>query len=203
MTVEIHFDRYYRYDDLTALLNAFVAAYPELCRLDVLGKSYEERDIWVMTITNFETGPDDEKPAYWVDGNIHATEVSASTAALHLINKLLTGYGEDAQVTHALDTRAFYVVPRLNPDGAEWALADVPKFIRSSTRPYPRPDELPGMRQEDVDGDGRILQMRLKDPNGAWTPAPRRPARDGPPRPRLSPRRRLLPRPPRRHDQGF
>ena len=165
---DMQFDRYYRYDELTAYLKGWAEKYPNLCKLESIGPSYEGRDIWLMTVTNFDTGPDDEKPAYWADGNIHATETSASTASLYLINKLLTGYGNDDKVTYALDTRAFYVVPRLNPDGAEWALADIPKYIRSSTRSYPRMDTLDGLHQEDVDKDGRILQMRLKDPNGNW-----------------------------------
>lgn len=169
---EIRFDTYYRYDAITGFLRAWQQKYPHLCRLASIGKSFEGRDIWLMTVTNFESGPDDEKPAYWVDGNIHATEVSPSSAALYLINKLLTQYGQDDRVTYALDSRVFYIVPRLNPDGAEWALADIPKFIRSSTRPYPRTDALDGLHQEDVDGDGRILQMRVKDPNGAWKAHP-------------------------------
>lgn len=169
---KMQFNRYYRYDEMTQFLQNWAEQNPKLCKLKSMGKSYEGRDIWVMILTNFETGPDDEKPAYWADGNIHATEVSASTAALYLINKLLSEYGQDETVTYALDTRAFYVIPRLNPDGAEWALADKPKFIRSSTRPYPREDELDGLHQEDIDGDGRILQMRLKDPNGSWKPHP-------------------------------
>jgi len=165
---EMRFDRYYRYDELTAYLQAWAATHAAICKLDSLGKSYEGRDIWVMTVTNFASGSAAEKPALWVDGNIHATEVSASTAALHLLHKLLTEYGRDERVTYALDSRAFYIVPRLNPDGAEWALADIPKYVRSSTRPYPRMDTLDGLHQEDVDGDGRILQMRLRDPNGNW-----------------------------------
>ncbi len=168
MSEAMRFDRYYRYDDLTTHLQAWATQFPNLCQLASLGKSYEGRDIWVMTVTNFASGSDSEKPAMWVDGNIHATEVSASTAALHLLHKLLTTYGADEKVTYALDTRAFYIVPRLNPDGAEWALADVPRYVRSSTRPYPRMDKLDGLHQEDVDGNGRILQMRLPDPNGAW-----------------------------------
>ena len=164
---EIRFDTYYRYDDMTRILQDCVAEYPSLCRLESMGQSYEGRDIWVLILTNFETGPDAEKPAFWVDGNIHATEVSPSTAALYLIDKLLTNYGKDERITYALDSRAFYVVPRLNPDGAEWALADTPRFIRSSVRPYPRQDQLDGLIQEDIDGDGRILQMRLKDPHGS------------------------------------
>ena len=46
----------------------------------------------------------------------------------------------DPTVTAALATRTFYVVPRVNPDGAEWALADTPRFRRSSTRPWPWSD---------------------------------------------------------------
>lgn len=171
----IRFDTYYRYEAITEFLQKWSEEYANLCRLDSLGQSYEGRDIWVMTVTNFETGPDTEKPAYWVDGNIHATEVSPSSAALYLIHKLLTQYGQDDRISYALDSRAFYIVPRLNPDGAEWALADTPKYIRSSTRPYPRTDELDGLHQEDVNGDGRILQMRIKDANGAWKLHPEEP----------------------------
>ncbi len=165
---DIQFDRYYRYEELTAVLKAYTTQYPNLCKLESIGSSHEGRDIWLLIVTNFATSPDDEKPAYWADGNIHATETSASTAALYLINKLLTEYGNNDKVTYALDSRAFYIVPRLNPDGAEWALADIPQYIRSSTKAYPRMDALDGLHQEDIDKDGRILQMRIKDPNGNW-----------------------------------
>ena len=164
----MRFDTYYRYEELTQFLQEWAETYPNLCRLESIGQSYEGRDIWLLRLTNFGTGPDTEKPAYWVDGNIHATEVSASTASLYLAHKLLTSYETDERIRYALDSRTFYIVPRLNPDGAEWALADKPKYIRSSTRAFPRTDELDGLHQEDVDGNGRILQMRLKDPNGSW-----------------------------------
>ncbi|GMQ79473.1 MAG: M14 family metallopeptidase [Anaerolineae bacterium] len=172
---KIEFNTYYRYDDITDFLNGWVEEYPHLCQLSSLGSSFEGRTIWVVTITNQESGPAEEKPAYWVDANIHATELAPSSAALFLINKLLREYEEDEKIHYLLDTRAFYIVPRINPDGAEWALADVPKYIRSSTRPYPREDKLDGLHQEDLDGDGRILQMRLKDPHGPWKPHPDEP----------------------------
>ncbi|MEM7331166.1 MAG: M14 family metallopeptidase [Chloroflexota bacterium] len=168
----MQFNRYYRYEELTAYLREWADKHAHICQLHTLGSSYEGRDIWIMVLTNFETGPDLEKPAYWVDANIHSTETSGSTAALYLINKLLNGYGWDEKVTRALDTRAFYIVPRLNPDGAEWALADIPKYVRSSTKAYPRMDTLDGLHREDIDKDGRILQMRLKDPNGVWKKHP-------------------------------
>ena len=172
---KIQFNTYYRFDDLTNFLEDWMARYSELFQLSTIGSSFEGREIWLATITNQATGPADEKPAYWVDANIHATELAPSSAALYLINKLLGEYEEDENIRYLLDTRAFYIVPRLNPDGAEWALADEPKYIRSSTRPYPREDKLDGLHQEDIDGDGRILQMRLKDPHGPWKGHPEEP----------------------------
>ncbi len=172
----IRFDTFYRYDDLTQHLHAYAEAHPNLVRVESMGKSYEGRDIWVATVTNTETGSDRDKPAVWVDGNIHAAEVSPSTACLYFINILVTGYGQDPEVTRALDTRTFYIVPRVNPDGAEWALAEKPKYIRSSTRPYPYDEEpVEGLVVEDIDGDGRMLTMRVRDPNGSWKILPEEP----------------------------
>jgi murein tripeptide amidase MpaA len=165
----VRFDTYLRYDELTRVLAALAAEHPGLVRLESIGKSFEGRDIWLATATRFATGDDRDKPALWVDGNIHATEVAGSMACLYLLHRLVAQYGRDADVTRCLDTRAFYVCPRLNPDGAEWALADVPKIVRSSTRPYPYDEEpVAGLRREDVDGDGRVLTMRVPDPNGPW-----------------------------------
>src|SRR5207249_3727989 len=74
----------------------------------------------------------------------------------------------------ALDTRVFYVIPRLNPDGAEHGLEER-RFIRSSVRPYPREEQEDGLRVEDLDGDGRVLDMRIEDPNGPWRRHPDEP----------------------------
>ena len=166
---QLAFDRFYRYEELTSILRQFVAGHPQLFAMASLGKSHEGRDIWVMTATSNATGPAEEKPAFWVDGNIHSVEVSASAACLYLLHTLATEYGKDADVTRVLDTRAFYIVARINPDGAELALADNPKFIRSSTRLYPFEDApIDGFTVLDADGDGRILSMRIPDSNGLW-----------------------------------
>ena len=173
----ISFDRFYRYDDLSRLLHEYANEYPNLIQVQSIGKSHEGRDVWLVVATSSLTGPDSEKPALWVDGNLHAPELAGSTAALYLIQSLVSRYGKDGTVTECLDTRAFYIVPRVNPDGAEWAMAERPKIIRSSTRPYPYNEEpVDGLiGNEDVDGDGRILTMRMRDPNGSWKAHPDEP----------------------------
>jgi murein tripeptide amidase MpaA len=166
---EVRFDKFYRYKDLTQILQAYAEEFPQLVAIESIGKSYEDRDIWLMTVTCFATGSDRDKPALWVDGNIHATELAPSSVCLYLLQTLVTGYGTHPDITRCLDTRTFYICPRVNPDGAELALADQPKFIRSGTRPYPYDDEHnDGLVTEDMDGDGRILMMRIPDANGPW-----------------------------------
>ncbi len=167
------FDQFYRHAELTRLLQDYAAAVPRLVQLRSIGKSHEGRDIWLLVLTNEATGADTDKPAFWVDGNIHAAELTASTACLYWLHTLVSGYDsqddKDRGIRELLDSRVVYMVPRLNPDGAELALADAPRHIRSSTRPYPY-DEQPveGLTVQDVDGDGRMLSMRLPDPHGTW-----------------------------------
>ncbi len=164
------FDRFLRYDELTSWLHDTAAAHPGLVTIESYGRSFEGRDLWIATITDASTGAHDTKPAHWVDANIHAIEVTGGVAALHLIHRLVTGFGTDETVTEALRTRTFYVVPRVNPDGVEWVLGDSPRFRRSSVRPWPWSDahEAPGLHERDMDGNGRILTMRVPDPTGSW-----------------------------------
>ena len=171
----VAFDRFYRYAELTEILQGWAEEVPDLFRVESIGSSYEGREIWLCTLTNFATGPDREKPALLVEANIHAMEVTGATAALHLMHRLLSGHGQDERLTLVLDTRALYVIPRLNPDGPELALAERPRFIRSSTRPWPLTEHVDGLHEEDLDGDGRILMMRVRDPNGSWKPHPDEP----------------------------
>jgi len=170
------FDRFYRYADFSQLLHDYVQAFPELLSIESIGKSHEGRDIWVVTATNQKTGAAADKPAYWIDANIHASELAGGAAAMYLIDSLTKNYGKHEDVTRCLDTRAMYICPRMNPDGAEWALRDTPKIIRSGTRSYPyEEDAIDGLDIEDIDGDGRILSMRMKDANGNWKCHPTEP----------------------------
>jgi murein tripeptide amidase MpaA len=167
-------DKYYLYEEIVAFLKGAEEAYPRLLRVYSIGKSYQGRDLWLAELTNAQTGPADEKPAYWIDANIHAVEVCGSAVALYTINYLLTQYGKDAFVTHLLDTRAFYILPRLSPDGSEYVLK-TGKWMRSSVRMYPLPEKKDGLQPADINDDGEILQMRVKDPLGEWKISPKDP----------------------------
>ncbi|MFY8042288.1 MAG: M14 family zinc carboxypeptidase [Rhodoferax sp.] len=97
--MKIAYDRYYRYDEFTAILRQLVQEFPGLLSIESVGKSHEGRDIWVITATNQATGPAADKPAYWVDANIHASELAGGAAALYLIDTLTRYHGKNETVT--------------------------------------------------------------------------------------------------------
>ena len=172
---DYRFDRFLGYPELTEWIEQLAAAHPDLVTVETYGRSFEGRDLLLATVTDSETGSHDTKPAHWIDASIHAVELTATVAACRVLKRLVDGHAAgDETITRALRTRTFYVVPRVNPDGAEWVLADRPRLRRSSVRPWPFADahRWPGLHEEDVDGDGRILQMRFPDPDGPWVAHP-------------------------------
>ena len=162
--MHLEYNRYFRYHALVEALEDFKRSYPNLTKLYSIGKSYEGRDIWCIELTNQKTGPGEEKPGYYLDGNTHAGEVTGSMACLYTIDWLLNNYGKDGQATRILDRSVIYIIPRICPDGAELYLTTA-YTLRSSVHEWNYPDYLDpdGLRPEDVDGDGMILQMRLRD----------------------------------------
>lgn len=164
----MNLDRYFTNEDIAVLLADLQTQYPSLLEVRTIGESYEKRPILLLVITNKESGKDTDKPAVWIDANIHATEISGTTVALQVAAELLQSYAQKPEIQELLDSAVYYIVPRFNPDGAALAMADQPRFIRSGVRTYPWPERDEGLHEQDIDGDGRILQMRLSDPNGDW-----------------------------------
>ena len=159
------YDHYFKYEEIKSILQSFAEKYPELIELKANCVTPEGRNQYVATLTNQKTGKALDKPGWYLDGNIHAGEVTASMCAMHTIDYLLTNYGIDKQVTRILDENTVYVIPRVTPDGAEMYLSS-PYSLRSVDRVHK--DKEGGIREEDLDDDGIIHMMAIKTPYGAW-----------------------------------
>jgi hypothetical protein len=165
--------RYLRHDELRTLLLSWQDQFAELLTVEAIGASPAGREIMLVTVHDSARSSAAEVPALWVDANIHATELTTSVAALRLIWSLVSPDASD-QARRVRELRTVYVVPRQSPDGAELALSDPPQLYRS------RPDgaragSARGIAIQDVDGDGRVLLMRVPDPNGWWCRCERQP----------------------------
>ena len=162
--MQLTYTSYYRYRALVESLEDFARKHHGLAKLYSIGKSYEGRDIWCLELTNKSTGPAEEKPGFYLDGNTHAGEVTGTMACLYTVDLLLSNYGTCEQATRILDTKVIYVLPRICPDGAELYLT-TPYLLRSSVHEWHHPHHADpsGLVPEDIDGDGHILQMRVRD----------------------------------------
>ena len=161
------FRKFFNHTEVVRFLQSLGKARPDLCRIGSLGRSREGRELAIATITDHTSGRADDKPGYLIHGNIHAGEVAGTHAALHTARQLLVDHPKSS----ILKKITFYIVPRLNPDGAEHVVTTSGR-IRSRTEWEEAPNTLV---QEDLDGDGRILSMRQVQPDGAWAKDPEDP----------------------------
>ena len=168
------YDHYWLYQEIKDVFEKYTKDYPQLCSLESICVTEEGRDVLALTITNFKTGAPESKPAFHIDGNHHAGEVTGSMTAVHDADVLITNYGKDEGITKLLDTMTVYIIPRVSPDGAETYLT-TPYTLRSVNRVH-NPKE-GGVREQDLDGDGVIRMMRIPTPYGAWKKDPADPSR--------------------------
>jgi hypothetical protein len=165
----IDWNRYYTHDETNAILEELARRRPDLIRVRTIGTSYLGAPLTLAEVTNRATGEAETKPALYLDGGIHAQELTASSVALYVLAHLVQNHGSDPRATALLDTRTFYIRPKFNPDGSDLVLKE-DQWLRSSVRPVDDngdgiPDSDP---PEDLDGDGRILDMLVPDSAGVW-----------------------------------
>ena len=171
--VEIPWNRYYKHGELLDHMKSMQKAYPRFVKLVDIGESYEGRPMRVMILTNQKTGKDIDKPAMWVDGNVHGNEVQGGEAAIYLAWWLLEHYDTNDRAKNLLDTRTFYILPSQNPDGRDHWFNSANTASSSRTGTTPTDNDRDGLFDEDdtddLDGDGEILTMRKKVPLGQGT----------------------------------
>jgi Zinc carboxypeptidase len=170
-------NRYHDYAEGTELLKKLAEQFPKLCQLQSAGKSFGGREMWVLTVADpAGKTPPDVRPAFWIDGGIHANEIQSVEAVLYTAWFLAESHAENELVQRLLQERTFYLMPMMSPDSRDAHFYQPNSVHTPRTGLRPRDDDMDGLVDEDgpddMDGDGHISFMRVRDPNGNFKTHP-------------------------------
>jgi len=114
--------RFHTYDQLLTALKELNSRNADITSLQSIGKSLEGRDIWALHINTeaeaIKTGTSNRPGAIFM-GNHHAREHLSLEIPLMLAQYLLS-HRREPGISKLLDTRDIWIIPMVNPDGAEF-----------------------------------------------------------------------------------
>ena len=162
---KIKFESYHSPEEVNIILKGIVGSNSEIARLHKIAVSPGGRRVNVL-----ELGPETGKkkksfPSIFVAANMEGTIPIATEAALYLARSII----EQPEVR---EDKTWYILPVGNPDAAA-AFSKKPLHLDSrNARPYndDMDDRVDEDGVEDLDGNGIITMMRVKDPEGQWIP---------------------------------
>ncbi|MFX0124373.1 MAG: M14 family zinc carboxypeptidase [Candidatus Hodarchaeota archaeon] len=141
---------YHNYSELVTKLRNLNTTYPEIIELFSIGKTYFEREIYCVQITNESIKL--PKTEILIIGQHHAYEQITVENALYFIDRVVYDYlSYSTSIQDLLNTKTIYIIPSLNIDGAE--LVSQFPWQRKTARPI------------DEDGDGVGDEYEAQDTN--------------------------------------
>lgn len=174
--VNLSWNRYNDSEGINAIIMKLAVAHPGLIKTEVIGQSFQGKDLILMTVTDFSKGKPDDKPGFYIDGNIHSNEIQGAEVSLYTAWYLAESFADTQFIQELLSDKVFYILPSINPDARDNYMKEgnTPHSPRAGMMPID--DDRDGLQDEDgyddLDGDGHITTMWRKNPNGRWKKDP-------------------------------
>lgn len=179
--VPMSWRKYHDYAQIEQFQKDLQKAYPNLVNIESIGKSIEGRNIYVIIITDSKIGKAHQKPAFYIDGGIHANEQNGVEICLYTAWYLCENFDHIPFIKQLLQDKVFYILPNISPDSKEHFIhkANNSNSSRSGQRPFDNDGDgdIDEDLQNDLDGDGNITMMRRKSKTGRYIIDPKLPTR--------------------------
>jgi hypothetical protein len=164
---------YRTFDEMTNAIQQIVGG-SDAASVESIGQSRDGRDVWLVTLAADGELPPEDRPGVMVVGTLEGDHLIGGEIAVEAIRWLLDQNGSNDEVTSLLTNNVVYVVPRLNPDGAEAYFGDLAWGRRGNA--WQEDDDNDARMGEDppndLNGDGIITLMRVADRSGDLIPHP-------------------------------
>ena len=113
-------DAYPTYNAYREMMYRFQADYPDICRIDSVGCSVENRAILFAVISD-NVQQEEAEPEVMYTSSMHGDELTGYVLMLHLIDYLLSNYQTDKRITSLINNLEIWINPLSNPDGAYYS----------------------------------------------------------------------------------
>ena len=113
-----HLPGYHNYSWTLALIDSLELQYPEIIEKREYGRSLGGRKLIGVKISD-NVSVNEAEPEISFDGATHGEEWTSSEMVIRFMQELCDSYGEDATLTHYVNTREIFFYPFINPDGRE------------------------------------------------------------------------------------
>lgn len=107
---------YPTYPAYLQIMQDFAINFPEICKIDTIGLTSENRLIIAARISD-NVGIEENEPEFFYTSSMHGDETTGYILMLHLIEYLLTNYGTDQRITDMVNGIDIWINPLANPDG--------------------------------------------------------------------------------------
>lgn len=107
---------YPTYEGYVSIMEQFASDYPDICEVFSIGQSVEGRELLFARITD-NVGSNEGEPQFMYTSTMHGDETAGYVLMLHLIDHLLSEYGNNDRVTNMVDNLEIWINPLANPDG--------------------------------------------------------------------------------------
>jgi carboxypeptidase T len=168
---------YYTYDEVLALFGQWRIQYPDIFHREIIGFTQTGHEpIWAARISDNAAFREPEASILFHAAQ-HANESNGTNVIVKMMERLLTGYGQDPKVTDMVDHLQIWFVPVVNVDGHRMVFSDIPNW--SDWRKNKRDNDENGQYTCPEDGvdlnrnwDFRWAEYDSTDPSGYYYRGP-------------------------------
>ena len=111
--------QHHDYVSMESWLRDLATRFPAITRLYSAGRSVQDRELWVLEISDNAGRHEPGEPEFKYVGNMHGDETVGREVLLLLARWLCETYATNNQTRHIVDNVRVHIMPSMNPDGYE------------------------------------------------------------------------------------